>query len=670
MQTFAATETADPFFFDQEGLSAMADDQALRQGLACFRACRVFEIDQQDNILLAKVEDDQSGLPLTVEIRLTEDGKLLCSCDCPAEHSTLCLHQVAVLYAYADQCGETKQLLGASDAAIRDRVKRGRSEVRVESLGGSPWFGDWLASSVSTMSHFPQQYRVQIRSLHRRANSCNCPDFSVNQLGTCKHIEAVLHKIAKDPDYDQYRRQPAPISYVYLAWDVPEAPRLRLHRAQQLDDELRGLLDAHFDAAGMFLGRLPDDFFRLVELTGHRTDIHFGEDAVDHAQQLAAAAAQRRRADEIRGLIRAANGRLPGVRARLYPYQVEGAAFLAGTGRALLADDMGLGKTLQAIAAAAWLREHEGVRRILVVCPASLKQQWAREIDKFTGLPSQIVQGTPPERTAQYRREAVFFLVNYELVLRDLSLLRDILRPDLIIMDEAQRIKNWRTKIAAAVKRIPSRYAFVLTGTPLENRLEDLYSLMQVVDARALGPLWRYMIDFHITDERGKVLGYRNLTMLRSRIAPVMLRRDRSLVRDQLPDRIVQRLDVGMTEQQRELHDAALSNAGSLAAIARRRPLTPTEQNRLMAALQQARMACNAAGLVDKESEGSPKLDELVDLLDELCLQSGLKAVVFSQWELMTRMVEARLTAMGLGCVRLHGGVPTAHRGALMDRFR
>ena len=90
------------------------------------------------------------------------------------------------------------------------------------------------------------------------------------------------------------------------------------------------------------------------------------------------------------------------------------------------------------------------------------------------------------------------------------------------------------------MKRIPSRYAFVLTGTPLENRLEDLYSLMQVVDQTVLGPLWRYLVDFHITDERGKVLGYRNLSELRRRLAPVMLRRDRNLVRDQLPERIEQ----------------------------------------------------------------------------------------------------------------------------------
>lgn len=89
------------------------------------------------------------------------------------------------------------------------------------------------------------------------------------------------------------------------------------------------------------------------------------------------------------------------------------------------------------------------------------------------------------------RADALFFIVNYELVLRDLSIISEQLKPDLLILDEAQRIKNWRTKLASTVKLIPSRYVFVLSGTPLENRLEDLYSLLQLVDARGLGPLWR-----------------------------------------------------------------------------------------------------------------------------------------------------------------------------------
>ena len=660
----------DPFFFDREGLQAFAAEAAIAAGLSDFKDHRVIEIEQDQEMLWGQVEDEDQDQPLEVEICLGPDGDLSFACECESSQTEVCRHQIAAFYAYADRKAESEQLLCASDSAIRDRVKRGQAEVQVEHLSGEPWFGTWRAASIASTSHYPRQYRVSVRSLERRINVCTCPDFVTNQLGTCKHIEAVLHKIRKRPDFKDLQGQSAPVPYVYLAWDVEDAPQICLHRGRSVPQDLAAVFETYFDAAGGFTGRLPDDFFRFAERVEGHGGIHLGEDAVDFARQLASDAAHRLRAEQIRARIASSSGRIPGVKARLYPYQVEGAAFLAGTGRALLADDMGLGKTLQAIAAATWLKEHEGLRRILIICPASLKQQWAREISRFTDLDSSIVEGRAAERAVQYRQEASFFIINYELVLRDLSVINDILCPDLIIMDEAQRIKNWRTKIAAAVKRIPSRFAFVLSGTPLENRLEDLYSLMQVVDPKVLGPLWRYLVDFHITDARGKVLGYRNLSLLRRRLEPVMLRRDRRLVRDQLPDRVIQQLDVTMSAAQRELHDAAMSAAGSLAAIARKRPLTPSEQNRLLASLQQARMACNAAALVDKETEGSPKLDELAELLEELCLQSGLKAVVFSQWERMTHMVDALLRRMGIGGVRLHGGVPSAKRGALMDRFR
>ncbi len=657
----------DIFFFDREDLQTIADSKNISLGLTCFKENRVLEIDQDSTTLWAVVEDEtMSDFPLDVKIKLGEEGELQFHCDCRDSIETVCRHQVAVLYAYADQRQEIDGLLTAVDTAIKDRIKRGKSEVRVEAEGGQPWFGSWQASSLN--SAFPRSYRVVIRNLHQRANYCSCPDFAGNQLGTCKHIEAALHKIRKHPKYEKFKNQAAPFPYIYL--DQENEPLIRLHPMREMNPELLNILDNFFTPDGEFKGRIPEDFFSLVELVGERGDIHIGDDAVDWARQKARAVSRRLRSTEIRREIENSRGQLPGVRARLYPYQVTGTAFLAGTGRALLADDMGLGKTIQAIAAATWLKNHEGVEKTLIICPASLKQQWAREIAKFTDLQSQVIGGPPDKRQAQYRRQVNFFILNYELILRDLSIINKNLCPDLIIMDEAQRIKNWRTKIASAVKLIPSRYAFVLTGTPLENKLEDLYSLMQVVDPKILGPLWRYMIDFHVLDERGKVLGYRNLSLLRQRLEPVMLRRDRSLVSDQLPERITQRLDVGMTEKQLELHGVALNNAGQLANIAKKRPLTPNEQNRLMAALQQARMACNAAGLVDKETEGSPKIDELADILEEICLQGGSKAVVFSQWELMTRMVEQRLRKMGLGYVRLHGGVPTAKRGELMDRFR
>ena len=668
------TPDLDPFTLDHDQLNALAPADVVRAGLRHFRDNRVADVELDGDRLSAHVEDAETEDMLALELSYDGDGNLISVCGCGNPEPTPCVHALAALFARSAGDTARGELMGAVDGAIAERVKRGRTEVRAEPLSADTAYGAWSARSLVSSTHVPVSYRVHIRSLERRANYCTCPDFATNQLGTCKHIEAVLHRISKRRDAKQLKASGPPTPFVFLDWEGEPAPQIRLHRAferldQPQDPRLTELLDEHFDAAGAFSRRLPEDFLRLADALSGRADIDLGEDALGYARRLAEQAAQRQRAREIGETIRASGGRLPGVTARLYPYQVEGVAFLAANGRALLADDMGLGKTIQAIAAAAWMQGHVGVERILVICPASLKHQWEREIRKFTGQQVRLIQGPAAARASQYRGASGFLVVNFELVLRDAGVIAETLRPDLVILDEAQRIKNWRTKIAAAVKRIPSRYAFVLTGTPLENRLEDLYSLMQVVDQLVLGPLWRYLIDFHVTDERGKVLGYRNLSELRRRLAPVMLRRDRELVRDQLPERIESRLDIPLSPHQQDLHNAALQAAGSLAQIARRRPLTTGEQKRLMGHLQQVRMACNAAGLVDKQTVGSPKLDEMANLLEELCLQAGLKAVVFSQWEQMTRMVEQRVHKLGLGCVRLHGGVPSARRGELIERF-
>ncbi len=665
--------TQDPFLFDYEQMRAIASENIIAQGLKWFKEHRVTELHCDANQLSAYVEDSAIQDPLLTSIDYNDDGNLDNHCHCGDESQSICAHAAALLYAHAAhqaQQDDEGLLVSAADSAIEERIKSGRNEVNVTHQSGEPWFGAWRASSVNTNNQFARNYRINIRSLARRGNYCSCPDFATNQLGTCKHIEAVLHRIGKRKDYNQIKQQSAPHPYVYLNWKVENAPQISLHRSATIDSELRSVLDQYFSTSGLFLGNLPDDFFHFSEQVQDRQDIDLGEDAKVHAQRIATQQARKVRADDISQQIISSGGHLPGINAHLYPYQVKGVAFLVTNGRALLADDMGLGKTLQAIAAATWLQNNAQTKRILIICPASLKHQWAREITNFTDQPSYVVQGSPDVRQAQYRQGDGFYIINYELLLRDLSVINESLQPDLLILDEAQRIKNWRTKVASAVKMIPSTYAFVLTGTPLENRLEDLYSLMQVVDCNVLGPLWRYMIDFHVTNERGKVMGYRNLTELRRRLSPVMLRRDRSIVADQLPSRITQQLDISLSAKQQELHDAAMSSAGKLAARAKTRPLTPGEQHKLMASLQQARMACNAAGLVDKETVGSPKLDELANLLEELCLQSGHKAVIFSQWEQMTLMVEQLASKMGLGSVRLHGGVPTAKRGDLINRFR
>jgi superfamily II DNA or RNA helicase len=665
----AALPAPDPFLLDADQLQALASPAIVRRGIAYFKENRVTELGWDLERLWAGVEGSRPGA-YQVEIALDDDRELLADCDCPFDWEPVCKHVVATLLAYAARQPVTEvQAEGAAQAALEARVHRGRTEVKVRHAEGDPWLGVWEAWSLSSAGEGREAYRVQIRSVSDRINHCTCPDFAINRLGTCKHVEAVLHRLRKRTPrkFQEYALRGPPASFVHLDWSVPRAPGIRLRRAA---DGAPGWLDKHFDGEGLLRGSLPDAFHSLKRAARRGKGLVITPEAESYVRRLKEEAERQARAKALGRKILRSSGTMPEIDAHLYPYQVDGVAFLASTGRALLADDMGLGKTLQAIAAAALLREHEGVRRVLVVCPASLKHQWAREIHRFAGTEATVVEGPPSARLVLYRQRAPFTLVNYEVVLRDREVLQRELAPDLLILDEAQRIKNWRTKTAAAVKALDTRFAFVLTGTPLENRIEDLYSLMQVVDPRVLGPLWRCLLDFHVTDGRGRVLGYRGLSELRRRLAPVMLRRDRSLVRNQLPDRIDSRLDLDLDRRQRDLHDEAMSAAGNLARIAERRPLTPSEEKRLMAVLQTARMACNAAGLVDGDTTGSPKLTELASLLEELCLEGGRKAVVFSQWERMTKMAEEVARGLGLRTIRLHGGVPTPRRGELIDRFR
>ena len=140
--------------------------------------------------------------------------------------------------------------------------------------------------------------------------------------------------------------------------------------------------------------------------------------------------------------------------------------------------------------------------------------------------------------------------MNYEQVLGDAPDLNAILRPDVVVLDEAQRIKNWQTKTARRVKSLRAPYAFVLTGTPVENRIDELYSIVQYLDPELLGPLFRFNRDFYELDERGRPVDYKNLAELRRRLQPVMLRRRKSDVEAELPGRTVKTYFVPMVDEQ------------------------------------------------------------------------------------------------------------------------
>ncbi|MBL8328688.1 MAG: DEAD/DEAH box helicase [Rubrivivax sp.] len=568
------------------------------------------------------------------------------------------------------------EALPADDWQRALRKQYGREQpFELQNLGDakqSPVFSDFRVSNANSGGH----YRVTIRGKAIGDNLCTCADYATNDLGTCKHIEFTLARLsARRGGKAALARGFSPVySEIYLHHAGQRAVRLRPGRdcPTALLQLARGLFD---EQAGW---TLPAP--RLREL----------EAFIGHARKIAAATAHELRIDE-RALAFAAQARdaerrhqallaayPKGVadkglakllKTRLYPYQAEGALFAARAGRVLLGDEMGLGKTVQAIAAAELLAHHFGVQRVLVVCPTSLKHQWQREIARFAGRSAQVLHGLRAARQQQYREEAFCRITSYETLVRDADLVQ-AWAPELLIIDEAQRVKNWNTVAARALRRIETPYAFVLTGTPLENRLEELIAIVQLVDQHRLGPTWQLLHEHQQVDDAGRVVGYRHLDRIGATLAPILLRRRKADVLAQLPERVDKTLFVPMTPEQRVHHD---ENGLIVTRIVTRWRktgyLSDSDQHRLQCALQNMRMACNSTWLLDHETDFGHKADELVTVLEELFEEPEAKAVVFSQWLGTHEVLMRRLRARGWGHVLFHGGVPGDQRGALVDRF-
>lgn len=565
---------------------------------------------------------------------------------------------------------------------MREQIERRRQRAveeiaKVVNRGDHPFF-----STFEVASRSGRTYRVQIRSLTDLQNSCTCPDYRTNLVGTCKHIEGVLIGLKAKAGRrlrEIESRRPA-IAQVYLHYGEEVAVRASVPPGAAA---LRQVFGRYFDGEGVLQGAVTRSLPALLHDIDRlppkdRASVQVAEEVREHLDLLQDQEAIQKQKEWFLEQAGRGNRSLHVLSARLYPYQEQGALHLAFGRRAMLADDMGLGKTLQAIAACALLRELRDIRRVLVITPASLKYQWAREIRRFTSLPAVVVEGNSSQRRDRYGEPAFFTIVNYELVRRDLPLLEQA-PPDVIVLDEAQRIKNWRAKTADAVKRLRSRYAFVLTGTPLENRLDELYSIFQFLDPRVLGPLWKFNERYFQVEKRGKdsykVLGYKNLDELRARVAPYVLRRTKEEVLRELPERIDNNYFVEMTPQQMRVYDEYRETVARLAARARKRPLTPKEREILLRSLLKMRIICNALALHDpavkphEVERTAPKLREFSQIMLDQLGPDGSKAVVFSQWSGMLDLVEPALKRLGLGFVKLTGDVPSSQRGRLIERF-
>jgi SNF2 family DNA or RNA helicase len=325
-----------------------------------------------------------------------------------------------------------------------------------------------------------------------------------------------------------------------------------------------------------------------------------------------------------------------------FPYQYQGVAFLYPRYSAILADEMGLGKTMQAITAIRMLLRAGEIRTVLLVCPKPLVTNWRREFDLWAPeIPLTIIEGDQAKRHWQWTQEnAPVKIANYELLVRDRDLLDSGIAFDLVVLDEAQRIKNVAGATSQVVRSLARSRNWALTGTPIENSPDDLASIFEFLSPGYMRP----------------GLSPRRLGELAE---GHILRRTKEMVLTDLPPKMFRDAELDLSPEQRATYEMA-ENEGVMQLNAMGDAITIQHVFELVLRLKQI---CN----FDPATGTSSKMERLLADLEEVAA-SGKKAIIFSQW---VKCLEILAHQLGrFGPLQYHGQVPSKQRDAILSQFR
>ena len=431
---------------------------------------------------------------------------------------------------------------------------------------------------------------------------------------------------------------------------------------EPLERAAKGLMEAFADPQIRALTEVPG--LRTVMTLPPRTD-HTGEQAAHGTARSAAPpapwpreSAERSLAERLWAVLAVPRSRArtlaPARRlewpAELMPFQRDGVGALIGMDRLLLSDDMGLGKTVQAVAALRILKAQGEIGSCLVVAPAGVLDQWRREIARWAPeMSAIIIRGPADDRAWQWKAKTDVALVSYDVLRWDAAIVATLRASrgawDVVVLDEAQRIKN-RNATSEAAKSIPRVRSWALTGTPIENHEEELASIVEFVDH----------------DEGTPRKRYRPGATLLLRHSELQLRRKKADVLDDLPPKLETRLTIPLHRDQRDSYDRAeregivyLKSLGAEIGV-----------GHVLELITRLKQVCN----VDPRTGESSKLDDIGDRLWTLTAQ-GHKALVFSQYTSDASGVAAAARHLrAFNPLSLTGDIPPEERAALIDRFK
>jgi len=358
------------------------------------------------------------------------------------------------------------------------------------------------------------------------------------------------------------------------------------------------------------------------------------------------------------------------LKATLRDYQLEGLSWLTAISDAgfggILADDMGLGKTMQALALLLSCKERGEAVRAMVVCPASLQLNWENEAEKFAPtLAACALMGNAKMRAEQVTREPVpeLIITSYDQLRRDVMMYKDVQFTH-VFLDEAQNIKNAASQAAKAVKTLKADHRFAMTGTPIENRLSELWSIFDFL-------MPGYLLAYKKFKERFetpivKEDDQKALESLRMMTTPFILRRMKADVLDDLPEKTEKIMTSEMTPEQKKLYHA---HAAQLIEQSEGGFADQTDRFRVLAGLTRLRqLCCDPRLCLEGYAGGSGKLTQCIDLVREM-ISGGHRILLFSQFTSMLDILRNELETQGVTTFSLTGETDKEERMELVRRF-
>jgi SNF2 family DNA or RNA helicase len=502
-----------------------------------------------------------------------------------------------------------------------------------------------------------QHYKILLRDFENETGYSDSWDAKLNKLGTTKHIMFAFNALKGNTEL--FHRLDKTYPFIEIYCDPLNENRITWYYPHTLPLNEQLLITRHFKNRNFIEDTEQEikSFLDFIENARAFETICIRPEVIEKVERTFEQSL-------LKELSQTQTIDYSLIHGELFPYQKEGIAFVLFKKAAIIADEMGLGKTIQAIGVAVLKKQIFGFQKTLVVCPATLKSQWKKEIEKFTGEKALIVTGTPDERAIQYLDDSCFFyIVNYETILRD-SLAINKAGIDFLILDEAQKIKNFETKTSSAIKRLQAKHTLVITGTPIENRLIDIFSIVSVLDPYFFGPLWEFSYQHCLFDpeRKDKINGYYDLQHLNAQLSQILIRREKRMVIEQLPNVQQINIPVDLSPQQEEYH---ASYASGISRIICKKFLTPYDLQRLQLLLTNMRMVCDSTYLIDEETNISPKMEELKNILFEKLdiNNTDRKIIIFSEWIKMHKLIGQMLRQNKIGFVELNGKVPVKSRG-------